>query len=92
MTELVKQIENIDFKIKQLARKIELLKEENHHLVKENTELREMLKQKSAGTRQAEFAFDVAEGLNEQAKDKLKKELDTYIQTIDDCIVMLNNM
>lgn len=92
MTELVKQIENIDFKIKQLARKIELLKEENHHLVKENTELREMLKQKSAGGGQAEFAFDVAEGLNEPAKEKLKKELDTYIQAIDECIVMVNNM
>lgn len=92
MTELIKQIENIDFKIKQLARKIELLKEENHHLVKENTELREMLKQKTVTGGQGEFAFDVADGLNEQAKDKLKKELDTYIQTIDECIVMVNNI
>ena len=42
-----KQIEDLEFKIKQIARKIELIKDENVQLVKENTELRELLDQKT---------------------------------------------
>ncbi len=93
MADLSEQLESLEFKIKQLARKVELIKDENIQLVKENTQLRELLDQKDEkvlGITQ-EIEFEGAKQ-GEAKKEKIKAELDTYIEEIDHCIQILENL
>lgn len=93
MADLSEQLESLEFKIKQLARKVELIKDENIQLVKENTQLRELLDQKDEkvlGLAQ-EIEFEGAKQ-GEAQKEKIKAELDTYIEEIDHCIQILENL
>ncbi|MCB0659092.1 MAG: hypothetical protein KDC57_23275 [Saprospiraceae bacterium] len=93
MSNIVNQIENIEFKIKQLARKIELIKEENANLVKENIGLRELLVEKEQKTQAIQaLTFEGANALDEEAKGKVREEIDRYIQEIDECIKLMNNL
>ena len=93
MADLSEQLESLEFKIKQLARKVELIKDENIQLVKENTQLRELLDQKDEkvlGLAQ-EIEFEGPKQ-GEAKKEKIKAELDTYIEEIDHCIQILENL
>ncbi|MCB9321843.1 MAG: hypothetical protein H6570_21360 [Lewinellaceae bacterium] len=93
MSDIVNHIETIEFKIKQLARKIELIKEENANLVKENIGLRELLVEKETKNQAIQpLTFEGANALDEEAKGKVREEIDRYIQEIDECIKLMNNL
>lgn len=93
MANVENQLENLELKIKQIARKIELIKDENVQLVKENTELRELLDQKKnvVSKQPAAIEFE-GERSGEEEKNKLKAELDSYVEEIDQCIQLLEGI
>ncbi len=91
MSEITKQIENVELKIKQLAKKFELIKEENKSLVKENIELREQLSVKKEVSDQA-IKFEGADSFDEEVKAKMKEEIDSYIAELNQCIELVNSL
>lgn len=93
MSKIDEQLEKLEFKIKQLARKVELIKEENITLVKENTELRELLDQNQLGKAQGLQTMEF-EGTKsgDENKDKMRSALNTYIEEIDHCLELLGNI
>lgn len=93
MANVEKQLEDLEFKIKQIARKIELIKDENIQLVKENTELRELLDQKQdiVSKQPATIEFE-GEKSGEEEKNRLRAELDSYVEEIDQCIQLLETI
>ena len=93
MADIIEQLENLEFKIKQLARKVELIKDENVQLVKENTEIRELLDQKQRKESSTAQAIEFEGERNSDIKsEKIKAELDTYIEEIDHCIQLLESL
>ena len=97
---LSERIDSIELKIRELAFKLERLKKENAVLREENQELKaeaERLRQQPAealndNVNQKSRLEPEAQPLAEtEQSEKLREQIDQYIQEIDKCIEWLNN-
>ncbi len=97
---LSERIDSIELKIRELAFKLERLKKENAVLREENQELKaeaERLREQSAeafndNLNQKSRPEPEAQPLAEpEQSEKLREQIDQYIQEIDKCIEWLNN-
>ena len=98
MQEIVEKLASIELRIKELADRYSLLKEENSKLQEENRVLINDLEQlrndnKRLESQLTESLAAVKAGKREsEERSKLKKELGQYIKEIDKCILMMGDI
>ena len=96
--DLINTIERIERKIGRITRRYEQTKKENDALLQENNALKNKLKERDEAVRFLEEELNKnrqkqgGNGLTEQneAVDSLKKKIDQYINTINECIEWLS--
>ena len=98
MQDVVEKLASIELRIKELAERHSLLKQENSKLQEENRvlindleQLRNDNKRLEAQLTESLAAVKVEKRDNEERK-KLKKELGQYIKEIDKCILMMGDI
>ncbi len=97
---LSEKIDSIALKVREVAFKLERLKKENAVLREENKMLKaeiDHLKKGSTGAvstdnyNNGQQASEGEERVKTEQSDKLRAQIDQYIQEIDQCIEWLNN-
>ena len=92
MVNLSDKISSIEFKVRQLALKLERLEAEKVVLLEENNQLRAALRterQKSNAAIVPNRTIVVKEGIDAERGKKIRKEIDQHIKQIDKCIEWL---
>ena len=90
MQELEVKIDGIEMKLRKLLRKAELLQKENKELFEENIKLKKEL-QESIDIVKTEttLASNANKTASDQDINKMKEELDGYIEEVTNCINLL---
>lgn len=85
-------------KVRQLALKLECLQNENNTLINENENLKAELNQKDSKLSQmheqvskAQIALEKKRKSDPEYSEKLRSEIEQYIQEVDKCIEWLQN-
>ena len=96
MQTLSDKLSNIELKVRQLALKLERLQNENNTLTKENNDLKTELNKKDSklGLMQeqvakAQYALEKKRENDPEHSEKLRKDIEQYINEVDKCIEWL---
>jgi len=95
MQTILDQIEGIELKINQLVSRCEKLKAENISLRKVNNELKDELASKDANMLQIKNKAEeknVSKMQTKQENEKIREELDQYIEELAMCIEMIEKV
>ena len=95
MNTILEQIEGIELKINQLVSRCEKLKTDNINLLKINNELRDELAAKNANILQMEQKAEdksVSKMQLKQENEKIREEIDQYIEELAMCIEMIEKV
>jgi len=95
MNTILEQIEGIELKINQLVSRCEKLKTENINLLKINNELKDELASKNANLLQMEQKAgdkNVSKMQLKQENEKIREEIDQYIEELAMCIEMIEKV
>ncbi len=95
MNTILEQIEGIELKINQLVSRCEKLKTENINLLKINNELKDELAAKNANLLQMEQKAgdkNVSKMQLKQENEKIREEIDQYIEELAMCIEMIEKV
>lgn len=93
MQGLLKKVDNIELKVKQLKNRLEMLSKENAYYKEENKNLAEKLKQQKGVITELESTFNnksnTPEQLDDAQKAKIKSKIDAHVSEIDQVIDLL---
>ena len=95
---MTQQLENIEQKVRQLAEAMTTLRQQNAALFKENNKLKADLEAQQERTGElterltnSQQALAGQRGDDSESNQKLRKQIDQYINEIDKCIEWLQN-
>ena len=95
---MTQQLENIEQKVRQLAEAMTALRQQNAALFKENNKLKADLEAQQERTGElterltnSQQALAGQRGDDSESNQKLRKQIDQYINEIDKCIEWLQN-
>ncbi|MBK8562796.1 MAG: hypothetical protein IPN76_05485 [Saprospiraceae bacterium] len=95
---MTQQLDNIEQKVKQLADAMTALRQQNASLLKENNKLKadleaqhERIGELTERLTNSQQALAGERGDDSENTQKLRKQIDQYIQEIDKCIEWLQN-
>ena len=95
---MTQQLENIEQKVRQLAEAMTALRQQNAALLKENNKLKaeyeaqhERIGELTERLTNSQQALAGQRGDDSDSNQKLKKQIDQYINEIDKCIEWLQN-
>lgn len=90
MQELEVKIDGIEMKLRKLLRKAELLQKENKELLEDNIKLKKELQESRDNVKtETTLASKANNTASDQDINKLKEELDGYIDEVTNCINLL---
>lgn len=95
---MTQQLDNIEQKVRQLAAAMDSLRQQNATLLKENNKLKaeleaqhERIGELTERLTNSQQALAGQRGDDSESTQKLKKQIDQYINEIDKCIEWLQN-
>ena len=95
MQDVLKRLDSLEEKLMQLSQKIEYLKKENIMLIEENVKIKQEAEKIKLGNAIRQGGKDPNSGRDASAnknQEQMKKDLDKYIEEVDKCIALINNM
>jgi len=102
MNSVLVKLDDLELKVRRMGQRLEALKKENDALIEENIKLKQILEKKDTQISRTEKNAKntgVAAGNNHSQdgaastdKQRISQQLELYIQEIDKCVDMLQNI
>ena len=91
MQTLSTRLDDLEQKVRILLRKLDSLSSENRELKEENNQLKKELQEVSINNSTEDSKAEVSEIMSKTELNRIKKELDSYIEEVGQCISILES-